>query len=100
MSGTLWLLVFLFLRISFFAYSTCLSVLLIIGHPEHSASLAEVALLLNFENHSKICAFHFLPTKSSLQHLVNFYSIFSQFKAKLDTGKFFEVCHFLDMPES
>jgi hypothetical protein len=63
MLGTSWLLA-LFLRISFFAYSTCLSVLLVVGHPEHSASLAEVALLLNFENHSKICAFHFLTTKA------------------------------------
>jgi hypothetical protein len=88
------------LRISFFAYSTCSFVLLVVGHPEHSASLAEVAQLLNFENHSKMCAIHFLLTNGSFQHLVNFCSIFSQFKAKLDAGKFFQVCHILDMPES
>jgi hypothetical protein len=98
-SGTSWLLVFLFLRSSFFVYSTRSSVLLVVGHPEHSASLAEVSLLLNFENHSKMCAVHFRLTKSSFQLSVNFYSIFPKFKAKLDTGKF-QVCHFLDMPES
>jgi hypothetical protein len=73
--------------------------LLIAGHPEHSASLAEVAQPLNLENHSEMHAFHFLLIKSSFQHLISFCSIFSQFKEKLDTGKFFQVCHFLSVPE-
>jgi hypothetical protein len=78
------------------------SVLLIVGHPEHSASSTEVAVLLNFENHPKCACFPFYAHQKLLPTFrIIFFTIFSQFKIIFvpDT-LFFQVFNFLGMAES
>jgi hypothetical protein len=103
MLATSQIVILLFSRTSSFTQPTFLFVLLVGGSPKHLASSAEIILLLNLRDlKKKLASFHCLPSKCHFLHFECFCSIFlSLFMVNFYGDKwFFEVCHFLGIPES
>ena len=83
------IIIIIILRICFFAYSVCSSVLLIVGHPEHSSSLAEDHTAFELWEPLKNVCFPFSAYKQQLPTFSKFLEHFPSLKQNLTQASSF-----------